>query len=411
MIFARKKLIYGLLFFAVTLGSFVSLSQAKASAQTELPGDINSDGVVNIMDVSILLANYSKTRAQASNPNADVNNDNVINIFDVSILLGNYGKTSVPSTAKLNWAPPAQTNPTVVNVPTTGISRTFAATEDAILVLPSSVVTGQIGTTGGRHIRIIGGKIGGGSATFSGTYAIVARDLRGSIFIEGIDNDFSQLTDKDNITVTGYSPKGTNRVGWTYPSVYIQNSRIMGSKWSGGSFHPDIYQKQGAQGTLYMDKVTAEASYQGLQVSSTTFSSGPAPQELYVEGLNDMEVRRTNLRHRADHTVGYLAWFAWDAGQNGSFTGEDPFPIRLSDFWVEGIPGHTLGSNLLWPRVTTTQGENGQDPHMILAPDGLSATWTAASLITGTARKGNPPGGDFVPANSVGIGYVSPGYN
>jgi hypothetical protein len=55
-------------------------------------GDLNNDTVINIFDLSILLSNYGKTKAQASNPACDLNSDNTINIFDLSILLSNYGK-------------------------------------------------------------------------------------------------------------------------------------------------------------------------------------------------------------------------------------------------------------------------------------------------------------------------------
>ncbi|HUC20554.1 MAG TPA: right-handed parallel beta-helix repeat-containing protein, partial [Candidatus Polarisedimenticolaceae bacterium] len=54
-------------------------------------GDINGDNAVNIFDLSILLSNYGKPRAQASNPKADINNNNTVDIFDLSILLSKYG--------------------------------------------------------------------------------------------------------------------------------------------------------------------------------------------------------------------------------------------------------------------------------------------------------------------------------
>jgi hypothetical protein len=54
-------------------------------------GDLNSDNSVNIFDLSILLSNYNKTKAQSSNAGCDLNNDNIINIFDLSILLSHYG--------------------------------------------------------------------------------------------------------------------------------------------------------------------------------------------------------------------------------------------------------------------------------------------------------------------------------
>jgi hypothetical protein len=50
------------------------------------PGDLNSDGVVNITDLSILLSNYG-----TASSTADINKDGTVNILDLSILLSNYG--------------------------------------------------------------------------------------------------------------------------------------------------------------------------------------------------------------------------------------------------------------------------------------------------------------------------------
>ena len=89
--------------------------------------------------------------------------------------------------------------------------------------------------------------------------------------------------------------------------------------------------------------MTVETSYQGFQISATSFSDGPA-QELYTEGMDYTGISRTNLRQRLDWKSGYLMWLAWDAGSNGSFSGEDPWPIVLDDVWVNGIAGTNLGA-------------------------------------------------------------------
>jgi parallel beta-helix repeat protein len=70
----------------------VNISSSPAGTPTPKTGDLNADSQVNIFDLSILLSNYGKTKAQASNPACDLNNDSTINIFDLSILLSNYGK-------------------------------------------------------------------------------------------------------------------------------------------------------------------------------------------------------------------------------------------------------------------------------------------------------------------------------
>lgn len=51
-----------------------------------VPGDANSDGHVNITDLSILLSHYATTYAAC-----DFNNDGTVNVTDLSILLSHYG--------------------------------------------------------------------------------------------------------------------------------------------------------------------------------------------------------------------------------------------------------------------------------------------------------------------------------
>jgi hypothetical protein len=316
---------------------------------------------------------------------------------------------------------PELTSPTVVQVPTSGLNRTFAPTEDAILDLPDAPVTGAVVTTGGDDIRIVGGQIGGG-VTFTGSNGIVARELRGSLYVEGVLIDFSQLTNKDNIVATGYSPCGTARAGWTYPKVFIQNSRLLGSKYVSPGEHPDLYQKQGPMGSLYIDHVTGESSYQGFMTNAQSFSSACSngSQETYTEGIKDGDrstpgesvISDTNLRHRSDTVSGYLAWFNWDAGSNGSFSGEDPWPHRLENFYVKGRPqgDRSLCCNLIYPRTSTGAAENGAVIRMnpVTTVDGFpTATWPSGALIAGTARQGDPPTGDFSPAGVAGLSYTA----
>ena len=62
--------------------------RAFAAPNPNLQGDLNSDNIVNISDLSILLSNFN-----SSNPNADINQDNTVNILDLSILLSHYNQT------------------------------------------------------------------------------------------------------------------------------------------------------------------------------------------------------------------------------------------------------------------------------------------------------------------------------
>jgi len=60
----------------------------------KIPGDVNSDGTVGIVDLTDLSIAYGNTSASTNwNPECDINKDNVINILDLYLLGQNYGKT------------------------------------------------------------------------------------------------------------------------------------------------------------------------------------------------------------------------------------------------------------------------------------------------------------------------------
>jgi hypothetical protein len=52
-------------------------------------GDINFDGMIDIVDIGIIIDNYSATHTTAG---ADVNNDGRVDIIDIGIVIDNYGR-------------------------------------------------------------------------------------------------------------------------------------------------------------------------------------------------------------------------------------------------------------------------------------------------------------------------------
>jgi len=75
-----------------TKNNAIAALWVKIPVVTYKPGDINRDGDVNILDLSILLANFGKSGEAMLNPGADINEDGDVNILDLSILLANFGK-------------------------------------------------------------------------------------------------------------------------------------------------------------------------------------------------------------------------------------------------------------------------------------------------------------------------------
>jgi hypothetical protein len=57
-------------------------------SSTTKPGDVNSDGSVNLQDLSILLSHYGQS---ATSSQGDLTGDGIVSLVDLSILLSNYG--------------------------------------------------------------------------------------------------------------------------------------------------------------------------------------------------------------------------------------------------------------------------------------------------------------------------------
>ena len=68
----------------------VVFNSAVYSATIILQGDINGDGVVDVLDYNILRANFGQTGANQ----ADINGDDVVDVLDYNILRAHFGETS-----------------------------------------------------------------------------------------------------------------------------------------------------------------------------------------------------------------------------------------------------------------------------------------------------------------------------
>ncbi len=66
---------------------------AAAVSMPVLAGDLNTDGFVDIIDLNILLIEWSKSGAAITDPRADTNNDGIVGIIDLNIVLIDWGKT------------------------------------------------------------------------------------------------------------------------------------------------------------------------------------------------------------------------------------------------------------------------------------------------------------------------------
>ena len=63
---------------------------AEITGPPQLPEDVNKDGVVNIIDLTLVAANFGETGTN----DADVNGDGVVNIIDLTLVAAAFGNTA-----------------------------------------------------------------------------------------------------------------------------------------------------------------------------------------------------------------------------------------------------------------------------------------------------------------------------
>ena len=59
-----------------------------------LASDVNADGTVNILDLTLVASHFGETPAADQYPNPDVNGDGTVNILDLTLVASHFGKYS-----------------------------------------------------------------------------------------------------------------------------------------------------------------------------------------------------------------------------------------------------------------------------------------------------------------------------
>ncbi len=70
--------------------SVPQIEHAEITEPPQLPADVNQDGVVNIIDLTLVASNFGATGQNA----ADVNSDGVVNIIDLTLVAAAFGNTA-----------------------------------------------------------------------------------------------------------------------------------------------------------------------------------------------------------------------------------------------------------------------------------------------------------------------------
>jgi chitodextrinase len=277
------------------------------------------------------------------------------------------------SGAKLAWAPPTLSSPITINVSNQNSLIYLDAGRDYIVKMPSSplTVSGGLSLIGGRNVVIVGGEIFrdtpiSQSAGVDAAYGIALYRQTGTVHIEGVWIHGRGIGQAILLAHTDSS---------SYDSVVqIENSRLESLHPVDGHVHTDTIQSYGGPGVLRLYRDTLISNGVTLQTQ---------PCDVGTSRPHDWDYRHVNLVHQTPDA--YALW------KNCT-----PWSEYHEDVWLKANPNHVAS-----------------DDHSAWAGGNCWSCWNPGGSwpITGQQiQLGSPPGGDFVPASSVGTGYVSPGY-
>ena len=158
--------------------------------------DVNADGMINILDLTLVAAHLGKTSTADQSLNPDVNGDGTVNILDLTLVASHLGKTVRPPVAFVSVNPTIDSQLTVDDT----ITLTFDNMPDDV-----TVSTG-VATVTDKTVEITG-PFDPGSLALTVTWVDGTQTLNYTIsppavFVSANPAANSQLTVDDTITLT-----------------------------------------------------------------------------------------------------------------------------------------------------------------------------------------------------------------
>ncbi|MCG9127609.1 hypothetical protein JT359_08430 [Candidatus Poribacteria bacterium] len=89
-----KKIVVLLLMTSLMLIA-LSIGYTQEADIEMLPAsDVNADGIVNILDLTLVAKHFGETPTEDQHPSPDINGDDIVNILDLTLVASHFGKKS-----------------------------------------------------------------------------------------------------------------------------------------------------------------------------------------------------------------------------------------------------------------------------------------------------------------------------
>ena len=330
-----------------------------------------------------------------------------------SLLPGGTTGGPAPNLQLLTWAPPqcgdAHHACVTLYLQNTGVHQipVLDNNTDYRIYLPrNGPLVGGITIAGGRRVVIIGGEIdltypcSNDASDCTGIY--IAKNSPGAVFVEGVwihnphrvgrtcpggASPAAQTCSTGHGIDINTADNGVINVN----TITLENIRIDGiSGCSGYHDHADVFQPyQAPDDTIRIDRMTGVTNCQG-------FILDPDLAYTVWHRYSSFTIQDTNIDITPNpyQTTGIAWWLTY------KFTCRSA-PLTLTNDY-SGVPPDGSATDAIWPDPAhrTCGGQYSRG----------GARWTGITGITGSIHTGTPPGGDFVPVGTAGLGYLTPGY-
>ena len=194
----------------------------ETDLETLRASDVNADGVINILDLTLVAAHLGTTPTADQTPNPDVNGDGTVNILDLTRVASHVGKT-VPPPVMFVSANPAIGSQLTLN---DTITLTFDNMPDDVTVNAGTA------TVTDKTVKITG-PFNAGRLTLTITWTDGTQTLDYTIrtpaaFLSANPAANAKLTVDDTITLTFDNPPEDVTVSTGVPTVADKTVSIMG---------------------------------------------------------------------------------------------------------------------------------------------------------------------------------------
>ncbi len=337
---------------------------------------------------------------------------------NVTVTVNNAATAPTPPSGSLRWAAPQLTSPQTILIPERGGDTwSLEAGKDYIIKFQTGRRYGPLRFWGGRNLVLVGGQQiidDTSSSDYRARRLLEFRDQTGIIHIEGYHGTGAGLTEGINV----WAPNAI---------LQIQKSRIDNVHWMSNntSQHPDIIQTWSGPRELRMWKFTGTTDYQGFLFMRDT--GGVYPGTVTLDEVNIRPLPNPSWGGKGEGIS--AIWFLSSATEfrlrgvwvetgwwNGTYHKSlkdslgfrDPNATAPCWSWQEFRSSSTAygGEHISEPCNTGTSSSNQQGDWIEFVRSSTDNIWNYDKSGRGRVYQGNPSGGDFVSASSVGTSYT-----